>query len=320
LLSSSYITKGSNENPNLTQISAIVPIYNQARVISYSLSRIREALYLTNLNFEIIVVNDGSSDNTLAILEKERGNDPKMKVISYSQNKGKGYAIKEGVMQSSGDITVFIDGDLDIHPFAIKEYVNELNDCDFVIASKRHPLSRVNAPLSRKVLSRMFNLMVRTATGIKLKDTQSGLKVGYGNLLRDFFKVMNVNRYAFDVELLTIAAMMNLHIKEMPIEINLDHRFGIRQIILMLKDVLNISFRYRITRFYQKRIQTDIITNTVSSNLQTTTDVIIKKEEKIQTDIITNTASSNLQTTTDVIIKKEEKIQTDIITNTVSQQ
>ena len=320
MLSSSYITKGSNENPNLTQISAIVPIYNQARVISYSLSRIREALYLTNLNFEIIVVNDGSSDNTLAILEKERGNDPKMKVISYSQNKGKGYAIKEGVMQSSGDITVFIDGDLDIHPFAIKEYVHELDNCDFVIASKRHPLSRVNAPLSRKVLSRMFNLMVRTATGIKLKDTQSGLKVGYGNLLRDFFKVMNVNRYAFDVELLTIAAMMNLHIKEMPIEINLDHRFGIRQIILMLKDVLNISFRYRITRFYQKRIQTDIITNTVSSNLQTTTDVIIKKEEKIQTDIITNTASSNLQTTTDVIIKKEEKIQTDIITNTVSQQ
>jgi hypothetical protein len=163
----------------------------------------------------------------------------------------------------------------------------------------------------------MFNLIVRTATGIKLKDTQSGLKVGYGNLLRDFFRVMNVNRYAFDVELLTIAAMMNLNIKEMPVEINLDNRFRIRQIILMLKDVLDISFRYRIRPLYEKRIQT--ITNTVSSNLQTTTDVIIQKEEKIQTDIITNTVSSNLQTTTDVIIQREEKIQTDIITNTVSQ-
>jgi glycosyltransferase involved in cell wall biosynthesis len=291
LLSSSYINESSNEYSTSTQISAIVPVYNQEKVISYSLSRIREALYLTNLNFEIVVVNDGSSDNTLAILEKEKANDPKMKVISYSKNKGKGYAVKEGVMQSSGDITVFIDGDLDIHPFAIKEYVNELNNCDLVIASKRHPLSRVNAPLSRKVLSRMFNLIVRTATGIKLKDTQSGLKVGYGNLLRDFFKVMNVNRYAFDVELLTIAAMMNLNIKEMPVEINLDNRFRIRQIILMLKDVLDISFRYRIRRFYQKCIQTDIITNTVSSNLQTTTDVIIKKEEKIETDIITNTVS-----------------------------
>jgi glycosyltransferase involved in cell wall biosynthesis len=280
LLSSS---KSSNECPTPTEISAIVPVYNQAGVISYSLSRIREALFLTNLNFEIIVVNDGSSDGTLAILEREKGNDSKMKIVSYPQNKGKGYAIKEGVMQSSGDIIAFVDGDLDIHPYAIKEYVNELNNCDFVIASKRHPLSRVNAPFSRKVLSRMFNLLVRTTTGIKLKDTQSGLKAGYGNLLRDFFRVMNINRYAFDVELLTIAAMMNLNIKEMPVEINLDHRFRISQIILMLKDVFDISYRYRIRRFYRKRIQTDIIKNTVGSNLQTTTDVIIKKEEKIQT-------------------------------------
>jgi dolichol-phosphate mannosyltransferase len=303
LLSSSYIITGTNKSLPLEQISAIVPIYNQEAVIANSLSRIREALFLTNLHFEIIVVNDGSSDNTLAILEKEKEKDPQIKVITYSQNKGKGYAIKQGVMQSSGDITVFIDGDLDIQPFAIREYISELNNCDFVIASKKHPLSRVNAPLSRKILSRMFNLVVRTTTGIKLKDTQSGLKVGYGNMLREFFKVMNINRYAFDVELLAIAAMMNLNIKEMPVEVNLDHRFRIRQIILMLKDVLDISYRHRIRRFYQKQIQSD---------------VIIKKEEKIQTDIITNTVNSNLQTTRDVIIKKEEKIQTDIITNTVS--
>jgi cellulose synthase/poly-beta-1,6-N-acetylglucosamine synthase-like glycosyltransferase len=79
LLSSS---KSSNECPTPTEISAIVPVYNQAGVISYSLSRIREALFLTNLNFEIIVVNDGSSDNTLAILEREKGNDSKMKIVS----------------------------------------------------------------------------------------------------------------------------------------------------------------------------------------------------------------------------------------------
>jgi glycosyltransferase involved in cell wall biosynthesis len=280
----------------LAQVSAIVPIYNQGTVISNSLSRIREALSLTNLNFEIVVVNDGSSDNTLAILQTEKKKDPRIKIVTYPQNKGKGYAIKQGIMQSSGEIAVFIDGDLDVQPFAIKEYVNELNNYDFVIASKRHPLSQVNAPLSRKVLSRMFNLIVRTTTGIKVKDTQTGLKVGYGSLLREFFKAMNINRYAFDVELLTIAAMMNLNIKEMPVEVNLDHRFRIRQIILMLIDVLAIFYKYRITRFYQKRIQTDIITNVASSTLQTTTNVIIEKEEKIQTDIITNVTSSSQQT------------------------
>jgi glycosyltransferase involved in cell wall biosynthesis len=318
LLSSSYIIPGTKKNLPLAQVSAIVPIYNQATVIANSLSRIREALSLANLNFEIVVVNDGSSDNTLAILEQEKKKDSRLKIISYPQNKGKGYAIKQGVMRSSGDIAVFIDGDLDIKPSAIKEYIDELNKFDFVIASKRHPLSRVNAPISRKVLSRIFNLIVRTTTGIKVKDTQSGLKVGNGNLLRNFFKVMNVNRYAFDVELLALAALMNLNIKEMPVEIDLDHRFRIRQIILMLKDVLDISYRYRIRRFYQKRIQTDIATNVVSSTLQTTTNVIIEKEEKIQTDIATNVVSSTLQPVTDVIIEKEEKIQTDIATNVVS--
>jgi len=296
LLSSSIINGRTKKSLLLAQdaaIVAIVPTYNKAPVIAKSLSMIREALSLTNLNFEVIVVDDGSSDNTLAILEEEKEKDPRLKIISYPHNKGKGYAIKQGVMQSSGEITVFIDGDLDIHPFAIKEYVNELDNCDFVIASKRHPLSRVNAPLSRKVLSRIFNVIVRTATGIKVKDTQSGLKVGDGNLLREFFKAMDINRYAYDVELLTMAEMMKLNIKEMPIEINLDRRFKFRQIILMLKDVLSIFYRYRIRRFYQKHIQTDIITNVGSSNLQTTTDVIIKKEEKIQTDIITNVVSSN---------------------------
>jgi glycosyltransferase involved in cell wall biosynthesis len=320
LLPISLINGLEKKSSPLGLVSAIVPIYNQAALIAKSLSRIREALSLANLNFEIVVVNDGSSDNTLAILEKEKENDPRIKVITYQQNKGKGYAIKQGVMQSSGDITVFIDGDLDIQPSAIIEYVNGLSDCDFVIASKRHPRSQVDAPLSRRVLSRIFNIIVRTTTGIKLKDTQSGLKVGNGKLLREFFKAMNINRYAFDVELLTIAAMMKLNIKEMPVEMHLDNRFKIRQIVLMLIDVFNIFYRYRITRFYQRRIQTDIVTNVArSSTLQTTTDVIIEKEEKIQTDIVTNVArSSTLQITTDVIIEKEEKIQTDIVTNVES--
>jgi glycosyltransferase involved in cell wall biosynthesis len=305
LLSSSYITSCDNKSLPRAQISAIVPIYNQAAVIASSLSRIRQALSVSNLSFEIVVVNDGSSDNTLAMLEKEKKKDPRIKVITYPQNKGKGYAIKQGVTQSSGDIAVFIDGDLDIHPFAIKEYVNELNGCELVIASKRHPLSQVNAPISRKVLSRIFNLIVRTTTGIRIKDTQSGLKVGNGILLREFFKAMLVKRYAFDVELLTIATMLNLNIKEMPVEINLDRRFKIRDIILMLIDVLSICYRYRIRRFYQKRIQTQIVTDASSSTVQITTNVIVEKEEKIQTQIVTDASSSTVQTT-NVIVEKED--------------
>ena len=108
-------------------------------------------------------------------------------------------------MHSFGDVITFVDGDLDISPNTIRDYVKELENCDLVIASKRHPLSKVKAPSSRKFLSRMFNLIIRMLIGIEVRDTQSGLKAGKGVALRSIFGSMVVKRYAFDVELLTIA-------------------------------------------------------------------------------------------------------------------
>jgi glycosyltransferase involved in cell wall biosynthesis len=235
-------------------VSIIIPVHNQEREISILLVKIKEILNSTLPSYEIVIVDDGSYDNTLEILLKEEKSDSHVRVISYMPNRGKGYAVKIGVMQSRGNIVIFVDGDLDISPSGIKDYVTELRSSDLVIASKRHPLSKVNAPLSRKFFSRMFNLLVRLAVGIKVKDTQSGLKAGNGAALRTIFRAMLVKRYAFDVELLTIATMLNLNIKEMPIEINLDHRFKFRDIAKMLLDITAISYRYRMKRWYQKQL------------------------------------------------------------------
>ena len=234
-------------------ISVVIPVHNQEKTVSILLSRIKGILNST-LSYEIVVVNDGSFDNTFGILQKEEKLDSRIKVISYIPNKGKGHAVKTGVMQSSGNIVIFVDGDLDISHSKIDDYIKELESCDLVIASKRHPYSKINAPLSRKFLSRMFNLIVRIAIGIKVKDTQSGLKAGNGAALRTIFRIMLVKRYAFDVELLTIATALNLKIKEMPIEINLDHRFKFRDIAKMLLDITAISYRYRMKRWYQKQL------------------------------------------------------------------
>jgi hypothetical protein len=157
-------------------------------------------------------------------------------------------------MQTSRSTIIFVDGDFDISHNRIKEYINELKNCDLVIASKRHPQSKVYAPLSRKFLSRMFNLIVRLSIGIKIKDTQSGLKAGNRAVLRTIFSVMLVKRYAFDVELLTIATAMNLNIKELPIEIKLDHSFRIQDIAKMVLDVTAISYRHRIRRWYERQL------------------------------------------------------------------
>jgi glycosyltransferase involved in cell wall biosynthesis len=235
-------------------ISVVIPVHNQEKTISVLLSRIKGILNSTLRSYEIVVVNDGSFDNTFGILQNEEKSDPYVKVISYIPNRGKGYAVKTGVMHSSGNIVIFVDGDLDISHAKIKDYIAELENCDLVVASKRHPHSKVNAPLSRKFLSRMFNVLVRIAIGLKVKDTQSGLKAGKGAALRTIFRIMLVKRYAFDVELLTIASALNLKIKEMPIEINLDHNFKVQDIAKMLLDVTTITYRYKIKRWYHKQI------------------------------------------------------------------
>ncbi|MEW6603510.1 MAG: glycosyltransferase [Thermoproteota archaeon] len=236
------------------QLSVVIPVYNQQSNISSSLSRIKQILDSALIQYELVLVNDGSQDDTLKILKNEERVDSRIRVISYTPNMGKGFAVKTGVVQSRGDIIIFTDGDLDISPDVIANYIKELTDFDMVIASKRHPLSVVDAPLSRKILSRAFNLVVQIGTGIKIEDTQAGLKAGKGDVLRKIFSVMVVKRYAFDVELLAIATLLRLQIKELPVTIHLDRRFKIKDIMRMFVDVLGISYRYRIKRWYQERI------------------------------------------------------------------
>jgi len=233
-------------------ISIIIPVYNEESNISSILNHIRNILSETFFEYELIVINDGSTDKTEPVLLREQKLDSRVKILSYPRNKGKGHAVKMGVLNSKGDVVCFLDGDLDISPCEIKNYIKELEGCDLVIASKAHPLSVITAPIVRKKLSKIFNIFVRLAVGIDIKDTQSGLKIGDGNALRRIFNVMLVKRYAFDVEMLAIASRLNLKIKESPIKITLDRPFKLREIVHMFIDVLGISYRLRIIRFYQQ--------------------------------------------------------------------
>jgi dolichol-phosphate mannosyltransferase len=268
LLSCSSVSEAENEintastrglvaaNKSKLELSIVIPVYDQETKVSGLLGRINKVLNSAFMNYELIVVNDGSNDNTLRVLrEEEKKSDSHLCIVSYVSNRGKGYAVKQGVTQSRGNVVLFIDADLEVSPEAIKDYVKELENYDLVIASKAHPQSEVNAPIIRKLLSRIFNLLVRTAVGIPLKDTQAGLKAGNGEALRTIFKTMLVTRFAFDVEMLTIANYLNLNTKEMPITVNGNHLVKVSEIARMLVDIIAISYRYRIKRSYQKQIK-----------------------------------------------------------------
>jgi glycosyltransferase involved in cell wall biosynthesis len=247
------IRKERHIQSSLTSI--VIPVYNRADTVVESLRRIKSVLDSITASYEIIVVNDGSTDGTLEVLQREQQSDQRLKVISYLENMGKGYAVRKGVLETQGDIVIFTDGDLDIAPAIISEYIKQLQTCDLVIGSKKHPLSRVQMPGSRRFLSKAFNAIVRIATGIKAGDTQAGLKAGNGDALREIFGLMLVKRYAFDVEFLTIAALLRMNTREMPIEISLDRRFKLKDMIRMLVDVLAVAYRLRIRRWYQRQLE-----------------------------------------------------------------
>ena len=258
------ISAEPNTSNSKVEVSIIIPVYNLEKKISASLRTFKEVLNLSLSSYELIVVDDGSCDNTLEVLQEQEKIDSRVRVISYVPNKGKGHAVKTGVTQSYGSILVFTDGDLDIYPNLISAYIKEIEKSDLIIASKRHPLSNQNTLLSRKFLSWMFNFFIRLTFHIKIKDTQCGLKVGKADVLRRIFAVMLTNRYAFDVELLVIATALNLKIKEMPVDVNGYHKLKLQEILRMLLDVGAILYRLRIKRWYQKRLdvkQSEILTN-----------------------------------------------------------
>jgi dolichol-phosphate mannosyltransferase len=231
-------------------ISVIIPVYNQQTKISYSLKKIKQVVESAFNTYELIVVNDGSIDNTLDVVRVLALTDQHIQVVSYTPNRGKGYAVRQGVLHSHGDVVMFLDGDLDISPDSIKDYVEMLSTADLVIASKRHPGSNINIPRSRAFLSRVFNLLTKVATGIPQKDTQAGFKVGNGEIMRIIFRNVTVNRYAFDVELLTIASILHLNVQEMPVVMKIDRQFSMKEIVNMFMDVIRISYKRRITHHY----------------------------------------------------------------------
>ena len=199
-----------------------------------------------------MVVDDGSQDNTLAKAKRYAGKNGHVKVVSYVNNAGKGFAVKTGFMNSNGNIVVFADSDMEIDLNVISEYIDALKHGDIVIASKRHSNSQVKVPLSRRILSEGFNGLVRLLTGVPLKDTQSGLKAMKKSAFINIFPRLAVKRYAFDVELLAVANLYGLKVVEMPVNIKLEAKFKPREMWHMFIDLLGIAYRLRVIHWYQR--------------------------------------------------------------------
>ena len=236
------------------ELSFVIPAYNEEIYIQDTLGTLDMAIKKNALEYEIVVVDDGSRDKTYTKALQYARKNGHVRVIRYARNTGKGFAIKTGVMESVGDIVIFVDGDMEIDLNTVSRYVEALEKADIVIATKWHHDSKVSMPFSRKLLSRAFNVLVRILIGFSMKDTQVGLKVMKRCAVDKIFPRLAVKRYAFDVELLAVAHLYGIKTVEMPVKLKLASSFKLKDTWHMFVDLLGIAYRLRIIRWYQRQV------------------------------------------------------------------
>jgi glycosyltransferase involved in cell wall biosynthesis len=241
-------------------LSVIVPAYKQERTIRKDLGGILSALeggLGGEYSFEIICVVDGQSDNTAGEASKLKSS--KVRVFSYVNNKGKGYAVRFGMKKALGDIISFLDAGMDISPNGIMMLLAHLNwyNADVIVGSKKHPVSRVNYPFLRRILSWGYHLGVKILFDLPLSDTQSGIKIFKRNVIEKILPRLLVKRYAMDVEMLAVAKHLGFgRIYEAPIEVTFNKstsRIDWTTIFKMMWDTAAVFYRLKILRYYDDR-------------------------------------------------------------------
>ena len=236
---------------NNKKISIIVPAYNEENSIVSCFVEIEKTMEKRSKNYEIVIVDDGSTDKTHLNVIMSFSKDEHVKISSYQPNKGKGYAIMQGFSLCTGELIAFIDADMDLHPLHIlllMEYL-ELKDADVVIGSKRHPGSVLNYPWIRKLYSNVYFYLIKIIFGLPIKDTQTGVKLFKREVLENILPNLKTNKFAFDLELLVLAHDRGYKLAEAPIKLAFSKaylgRIKLRDIFNILNDTLKIYFRLR---------------------------------------------------------------------------
>jgi glycosyltransferase involved in cell wall biosynthesis len=242
----------------MKKFSLIIPVYKQAGSIKKDIEDVISVLETAKIDFEIIPVIDGMLDNSYE--EARNVRDTRVHVVGYRTNHGKGYAVRYGFSQASGDVIGFKDAGRDLKPGALPLMIAEFEfqHADIVIGSKRHPDSKVEYPFIRKVLSWVYQKFTKFLFGLDVRDTQVGMKIYRRKVLEDVLPRLLVKQFAFDIEILAVAYHLGYRkIYEAPVEIDFFSAKSsiiwnklIRIIFNMLRDTLAVYYRLYILRYY----------------------------------------------------------------------
>lgn len=202
-------------------ISVIIPAYNESSRILPSLRRLDEYLRGHFRGFELIVVDDGSSDTTEEVVLRAKKEVASIRYSGYRENRGKGYAIRQGVGLSTGDIILISDADLSTPIEEVEKLLVPYDDGYHVVIGSRGLEANsivVRQPWWRELMGKTFNRIVRIFLLEGFKDTQCGFKLFNGSIGRELFRDVTIDRFAYDVEVLYLATKAGCKIKEVPVK------------------------------------------------------------------------------------------------------
>jgi dolichyl-phosphate beta-glucosyltransferase len=209
--------------------SIVIPAYNESARIAASLEKVLAYIDQRGWDAEVLVVNDGSRDNTAEIVHDYLRKSPRLRLLENPGNRGKGYSVRNGMLHAGGDILLFSDADLS-SPIeeADKLFAAIANGADIAIGSRwlQSHLQTQRQPLYRQLFGRVFNLLLRVILGLKFKDTQCGFKVFTRRAGQAIFPAQKIERWGFDPELLYLAKRFGFSVAEVPVA--WAHREGTR--------------------------------------------------------------------------------------------
>ncbi len=209
------------------QLSIVIPAYNESARIEATLERVMACVETQRWDAEVLVVDDGSRDATPEIIQRWMRRYPQLHLIKNDGNRGKGYSVRNGLLQATGEVVMFTDADLSAPMEEAERLLAAIADgADVAIGSRWMDKTRqtIHQPLYRRFFGRCFNWVTRTVMGLPFKDTQCGFKAFKRPAAQIIFRLQRIERWGFDPEILFIARKLGYDIREVPVTWGHDER------------------------------------------------------------------------------------------------